>query len=136
MFGATRGFTADRPCVFGVPKLVWTEAAKVKGRIPWHAGVLKGVVRFMNSWHKDEEEASRQRAIKRGGNGPKNSLGTTPTNGTGGGRVKTAGESKQKGADCVARCMLQIEYECLIFYFFPSSRFAVALGLLLSLIHI
>ena len=27
MFGATHGSTADQPCVFGVPKLVSTEAA-------------------------------------------------------------------------------------------------------------
>ena len=31
VFGATHGSTADQPCVFGVPKLVWMEAAKVKG---------------------------------------------------------------------------------------------------------
>ena len=40
VFGATHGSTADHTCIFGVPKLVWTEAAKVKGGIPWHAGVL------------------------------------------------------------------------------------------------
>ena len=58
----------------------------------------------MNSWHKDEEEASRQRAIKRGGTGPKNSLDTTPTNGTAGGWVETAQEEcKREEADRVAR---------------------------------
>ena len=60
-FGATHGSTADEPCVFGVPKLVWTEAAKVKGGVPWHAGVLQGAERFMASWHKAEEAASRKR---------------------------------------------------------------------------
>ena len=104
VFGATHGSTADQPCVFGIPKLVWTEAAKVKGRVPRHAGVcLQGVERFMTSWHKDEEEASPQRAIKRGDNGPKNSLHTRPTVGTGGGRVETArGESKREEADHTA----------------------------------
>ena len=58
-FGATHGSTADEPCVFGVPKLVWTEAAKVKG-------VLQGAERFMASWHKAEGAASHKRAIKRG----------------------------------------------------------------------
>ena len=43
--------------VFGVPKLAWSEAAKVEGGVPWHAGVLKGAERFMTSWHKGEEEA-------------------------------------------------------------------------------
>ena len=64
VFGATHGSTADQPCVFGVPKLVWTEAAKVKGGVPRHVGVLQGAERFVTSWHKDEEEANRQRAIK------------------------------------------------------------------------
>ena len=31
VFGATHGSMADQPFVFGVQKLVWTEAAKVKG---------------------------------------------------------------------------------------------------------
>ena len=44
-FGATHGSTADEPCVFGVPKLVWTEAAKVKGGVPRLAGVLQRELR-------------------------------------------------------------------------------------------
>ena len=76
----------------------------MKGGIPWQAGVLQGAERFMTSWHKDEEEASLQQAIKRGGNGPKNSLDTAPINGTGGGRVETAQEKcKREEADRVAR---------------------------------
>ena len=72
--------------------------------IPWHAGVLQGAERFMTSWHKDEEEASRQRATKRGGNGLKNSLDTTQTNWTEGGRVETAQEEcEREEADRVAR---------------------------------
>ena len=31
VFGATHGSTDDAPCVFGIPKLVWGEAAKVEG---------------------------------------------------------------------------------------------------------
>eukprot|EP00903_Cladosiphon_okamuranus_P018265 g16802.t1 len=93
VFGATHGSTDDAPCVFGVPKLVWSEAAKVEGGVPRHAGVLKGAERFMmTSWHKGEEEASLQRAVKRGDSGPKNSLNTAPTNGAGGGRKETARE--------------------------------------------
>ena len=76
----------------------------MKGGVPWHAGVLQGAERFTTSWHKDEEEASRQQAIKRSDNGPKSILDTTPTNGTGGGRVETAREeSKREEADRVAR---------------------------------
>ena len=53
----------------------------------------------------DEDEASRQRAIKRGGDsGPKNSLHATSTNGTGGWRVETAQEECKRGeADRVAQ---------------------------------
>ena len=32
-FGATHGSTADEPYVFGVPKKVWKEAAKVEGGV-------------------------------------------------------------------------------------------------------
>ena len=102
-FGATHGSTADKPGVFGVPKLVWTEAAKVEGGVPWHLGVLQGAERFMTSWHKDEEEASRKRAIKRGDE-PRSSIDTAPTKGAGGGRKETAREeSKREEADRVAR---------------------------------
>ena len=53
---------------------------------------------------KEEEEASRQRAIKQGDNGPKNNPEMTPTNGTGGGRVETAREeSKREEADRVVQ---------------------------------
>ena len=105
MFGATHGSTDDAPCVFGIPKLAWSEAAKkVDGGVPLHAGVLQGAEKFMASWHKGEEEASLQRAIKRGDSGPKNSLDTAPINGTGGRRVETAREeSKREETDRVAR---------------------------------
>lgn len=58
VLGARHGSTNDGRCTFGVPKLIWTKAAKVKGGVPWHTGVLTGAERFMDSWHKDEEEAS------------------------------------------------------------------------------
>ena len=104
VFDATHGSTDDAPCVSGVPKLVWSETAKVEEGVPWHAGVLKGAERFMTSWHKGEEEASLQRAIKRGNSGPKSSLDTARTNGVGGGRKETAREeSKREEADRVAR---------------------------------
>eukprot|EP00752_Nemacystus_decipiens_P010806 g9612.t1 len=60
-FGATHSSTDDAPRVFGVPKLVWSEAAKVEGGVPRHTGVLQGAERFMAAWHEDEEEASLQR---------------------------------------------------------------------------
>ncbi|CAB1109362.1 unnamed protein product [Ectocarpus sp. CCAP 1310/34] len=103
MFEARYGSTTDKPSVFGVPKLVWSEAAKVEGGVPWHAGVLQGAERFMASWHKGKEEASRQRAIKRGDSGPKNSLDTAPINGAVGGRKETARreESKREETDRV-----------------------------------
>eukprot|EP00752_Nemacystus_decipiens_P005558 g5029.t1 len=103
VFGATHGSTDDVPYVFGVPKLVWSEAAKVDGGVPWHTGVLQGAERFMTAWHKDEE-ASLQCAIKRGDSGPENSPVTAPINGAGGGGEETAQEeSKREEADRVAR---------------------------------
>ncbi|CAB1113911.1 unnamed protein product [Ectocarpus sp. CCAP 1310/34] len=103
MFEARYGSTTDKPSVFGVPKLVWSEAAKVEGGVPWHAGVLQGAERFTASWHKGKEKASRQRAIKRGDSGPKNSLDTAPINGAVGGRKETAAreESKREETDRV-----------------------------------
>eukprot|EP00752_Nemacystus_decipiens_P005560 g5031.t1 len=104
VFGATHGSTDDVPGVFGVPKLVWSEAAKVDGGVSWHTGVLQGAERFMAARPKDEEEASLQRAIKRGDSGPENSPVTAPINGAGGGRKETGQEeSKREEADRVAR---------------------------------
>ena len=40
-------------------------AAKMDDGAPWHKGVLQGAEKFMASWHKEEEEASRRRATKR-----------------------------------------------------------------------
>ena len=58
----------------------------------------------MTYWNKGEGEASLQRAIKRGDSGPKKSLDTAPTNGTGGGWKETAQEeSKREEANRVAR---------------------------------
>ena len=76
----------------------------MSGGVPWHAGVPQGAKRSMTSWHKGEEEASLQRAIKRGDSGPKNSLDKAPINGTGVGRKETAREeSKREEADRVAQ---------------------------------
>ena len=49
----------------GVDRAVWTLAAKMDDGAPWHKGVLQGAEKFMASWHKEEEEASRRRATKR-----------------------------------------------------------------------
>ena len=42
VIGATHGSTDDAPCVFGVPKLVWSEAAKVEGGGTLARGGAKG----------------------------------------------------------------------------------------------
>ena len=105
-FGATHGSTEDEPSLFGVPKLAWTEAAKVQGGVPWHEGVVKGAARFITSWHKDEEEASRQRAINRDKTKTKSSGKTAKPKGTGKGQRKdeTAREEHDREqADRVAR---------------------------------
>ena len=64
-FGATDCSTVDNRLTFGVDRAVWTLAAKMDDGAPWHKGVLQGAERFMASWHKEEEEASRRRATKR-----------------------------------------------------------------------
>ena len=104
-FGATHGSTDDQRRVFGVPNSVWAEAAKVKGGRQWYKGVLQGAERFMTSWHKEEEEASRKRATEREKE-RSNNKETPRTNGTGG--VRKKGESAREGnkremADRVAR---------------------------------
>ena len=64
-FGATDGSTVDNRLTFGVDRAVWTLAAKMDDGAPWYKGVLQGAEKFMTSWHKEEEEASRRRATKR-----------------------------------------------------------------------
>ena len=65
-FGVTDGSTVDNRLTFGVDRAVWTLAAKMDDGAPWHnKGVLQGAEKFMTSWHKEEEEASRRRATKR-----------------------------------------------------------------------
>ena len=60
-----RWSTVDNRLTFGVDRAVWTLAAKMDDGAPWHKGVLQGAEKFMASWHKQEEEASRRRATKR-----------------------------------------------------------------------
>ena len=64
-FGATDGSTVDNRLTFGVDRAVWTLAAKMDDGAPWQKGMLQGAEKFMTSWHKEEEEASRRRATKR-----------------------------------------------------------------------
>ena len=74
-------------------------------RVPWHATVLERAERFTTFWQKGEEEASRQGAIKRGDNGPRNNLVAAPISGTGGGRTE-ATEKRPTGW----RDMLRVKY--------------------------
>ena len=64
-FGATDGSTVDNRLTFRVDRAVWTLAAKMDDGAPWHKRVLQGAEKFMASWRKEEEEASRRRATKR-----------------------------------------------------------------------
>ena len=59
------GSTVDNRLTFGVDRAVWTLAAKMDDGAPWHKEVLQGGEKFMTSWHKEAEEASRRRATKR-----------------------------------------------------------------------
>ena len=64
-FGTTDGSTVDNRLTFEIVRAVWTLAAKMDDGAPWHKGVLQGAEKFITSWHKEEEEASRRRATKR-----------------------------------------------------------------------
>ena len=64
-FGALHGSTPTDRRTFGVDRLVWTEAARKGEGVPWYTGVLLGAERFMASWHKSEEEASKLREVNR-----------------------------------------------------------------------
>ena len=39
-------------------------AAKMDDGAAWHKGALQGAEKFMTSWHKEEEKASRRRATQ------------------------------------------------------------------------
>ena len=60
-FGAAlHGSTPTDQRTFGVDRLVWTDAARTEeGVLPWYTGVPLGAERFMASWDKSQEEASR-----------------------------------------------------------------------------
>ena len=64
-FGALHGSTPTDRGTFGIDRLVWTEAAGKGEGVPWYKGVLLGAERFMASWHKSEEEASKLREVNR-----------------------------------------------------------------------
>ena len=65
-FGALLlGSTPTDRRTFGVDRLVWTEAARKGEGAPWYTGVLLGAERFMASWHKSVEEASKLREVNR-----------------------------------------------------------------------
>ena len=65
-FGATDGSAVDNRLTFGVDRAVWTLAAKMDDGATWHKEVVQRAEKIMTSWHKEEEEASRLRATKRG----------------------------------------------------------------------
>ncbi|CAB1119488.1 unnamed protein product [Ectocarpus sp. CCAP 1310/34] len=94
MFEAEHGSTDSEPCFFEVPETTWMEVAKVDRGVPWHTRVLQGAKRFMASWHKKEEKASRQRALKRNKK-PGNNTDTATITGAGG--VRQADETARKG---------------------------------------
>ena len=64
-FGALHGSTPTDRRTFGVDRLAWTEAARKGEGVPWYTGVLLGAERFMATWHKSEEEASKLREVNR-----------------------------------------------------------------------
>ena len=64
-FGALHGSTRTDRRTFRAKRLVWTEATRTGEGVPWYTGVLLGAERFMASWHKSEEEASKLREVNR-----------------------------------------------------------------------
>ena len=80
----------------------------------------------MTSWHKGEEEASLQRAIKRGDSGPKNSLDTARTTGWEGGGRKQRGKKASEKRPTAWRDMLRIELQRVVVLLPSPTPFAVA----------
>ena len=64
-FGALHGSTLIDRRTFGVDSLVWTDAARKEEGVSRYTGVLLGAERFMASWRKSQEEASRLREVNR-----------------------------------------------------------------------
>ena len=64
-FGALHDSTPTDRRTFGVYRLVWTDAARKEEGVPWYTEILLGAERFMASWHKSQEEASRLREVNR-----------------------------------------------------------------------
>ena len=64
-FGALHGSTPTDRWTFGIDRLVWTDAARKEEGVPCYTGVLLGAERFMASWHKSQEEASRTHEVNR-----------------------------------------------------------------------
>ena len=64
-FGALHDSTPTVWRTFGVDKLVWTDATRKEEEVPWYTGVRLGAERFMASWYKSQEEASRLREVNR-----------------------------------------------------------------------
>ena len=62
-FGTLHGSTPTDRRTFGIDKLVWAKAARKGEGVSWYTGVLLGAERFMASWHKSEEEASKLRDL-------------------------------------------------------------------------
>ena len=62
-FGALHGSTPTDRRTSGVDTLVWTKAARKGEVVSWYTGVLLGAERFMASWHKSKEEASKLREV-------------------------------------------------------------------------
>ncbi|CAB1110223.1 unnamed protein product [Ectocarpus sp. CCAP 1310/34] len=105
MFEAEHGSTDAEPCFFGVLETTWVEKAKVDRGVSWHTGVLQGAQRCLASWHKKEQEASRQRELKRNKK-PGNNTDAASTTRAGG--VQKADETARKArkreeADRMAR---------------------------------
>ena len=64
-FRALHGSMPTDRRAFGVDRLVWTEAARKGEGVRWYTGVQLGAERFMGSWYKSEEEASKLREVNR-----------------------------------------------------------------------
>ena len=64
-FGAPHGSTPTDRRTFGIDRLVWTGATRKEEGVPWYTGALLRAERFMASWHKIQEEASRIREVNR-----------------------------------------------------------------------
>ena len=101
-FGATDGSKEGDRQVFGIDSSIWTVAAKKRGGVPWHQGVIRGAERL---WPPGARKKRRRAKTGRPGDRRDDHEQDTPETTTGGEQrlVTAAEECKNEMSDRIAR---------------------------------